>query len=123
MGLAFSCLPVSAADPRQLAGQGAPLTINGRIVTIVSSTVDAATSRAMIQGIGRSAVPLAQPGKRNGRRAACALHGDASDPLVARMELNCDGWHVVFVRLCPKGQCRYDLVSRQYLPERPDPSK
>jgi hypothetical protein len=99
--------------------RSSPLTINGRAVTIVASTADAATTRAMIDAVGRNAVPPAQTGKRGGLSAACALAGDASDPLVARMELRCNGWRVEFVRLCPNGQCRYDLISRQFLPERP----
>ena len=88
-------------------------------VTVASSTVDAAITREILQAVGRNAVPPAKPGNRDGQRAECALSGDASDPLVARMELRCNGWRVEFVRLCPNGQCRYDLISRQFLPDRP----
>ena len=94
------------------------LSINGRQVTVVATALNESELRDIMQHVGVSAVPPAQPRQRGGLRARCTVEGDTTDPVVARLELHCEGWHVVFVRLCPQRPCRYGLVSRQYLPRK-----
>lgn len=93
--------------------------LNGRQVQVTSRVVDAASIGEIMRQVGSHAIPLAEPGKRDGRRARCTIDGDVSDRRVARLELYCNsGWLVEFVRFCGQPPCRYVAASQMYLPNR-----
>jgi hypothetical protein len=100
------------------------LPINGRDVTVeYPPDHDARAVMEAVRAMGPSAVPQAQPGSRGGLRSRCRLEGDASDPLAGRFELTCNQWRVTFVRLCPAGVCRYNVIDRIYLRPEPPPRR
>lgn len=88
------------------------LDVNGHSASVLYPLqLDSWAAFQMAQAMAPLTIPLAQAGQPR-RNERCQLSGDASDPQVARMALQCRDWTVDFVRLCDAAGCRHVLASR-----------